>query len=479
MKRLSALLIVNLFLAGVPAGVGQTSCAPIAAAVDTTPVLRTAFTQADTIEFEKTINAEIASAKIPGAAVAVVVGDKVVYAKGFGRTSVEGGPAVTEDTLFRIGSATKMFTAAAFAELTAVGRARFDSPISTYLTGLSPKLSKLTAHQLLSQSSGIRDFVSPVTSDDDDALARSISGWKDDVFFTEPNKIYSYSSANFWLAGLMVERINGKAYSDSMAELVFRPLGMTRTTFRPSIAMTYPLALGHANANGNLAVVRPIDNNVAKYPGGSIYSNVVELSRFAIAMLNGGTVDGKRALSPITIQNLQKPQFYLPGEEKAFYGYGLLGYDIRGVKTVSHGGVSRGYGSTIAFAPEHKFAVIVLTNSNGQTLPKTRQKALEMFLPLGPESSSEPAKLSAAPDELARFAGTYAHAPQTWKVVARSGELFIETDGKEFRLTKTAANEFSYDQGQVLFVPNGDGRVEHIFMGLYAARRVDDTRTSK
>ena len=86
----------------------------------------------------------------------------------------------------------------------------------------------------------------------------------------------------------------------------------------------------------------------------------------------------------MVVENLPKPQFPLAGDEKAFYGYGLLGFEQQGVKIVSHGGVSRGYGSTIEFAPDRKFAVIVLANSNGQTLPKTRRKAREMFLPLKP-----------------------------------------------------------------------------------------------
>ena len=428
--------------------------------------------KAKTEELEKTVVAEIVAAKIPGASIAVIVGDRVVYAKGFGTTSIEGNSAVTPETLFRIGSTTKMFTAAAFGELASRGKARHDAPISEYIDGLTPKIGALSAHQLLSQSSGLRDFVAPLVSDDDSALAKNVSGWKDDVFFTDPGKIYSYSSANFWLAGFLVEKIHAKPYSDAMEELLFRPLRMTRTTFRPNVAMTYPLALGHANANGALAVVRPIDNNVAKFPGGSIYSSAIELSRFAIAMLNAGMIDGCQTLSKTVVENLQKPQFYLPGGDKAFYGYGLLGYDVRGVKTVSHGGVSRGYGATIAFAPEHKFAVIVLTNSNGQTLPKTRQKALELFVPLKPESGDTPTDESVTGAEIARVVGTYSHAPQTWEVIARDGKLMIKTDGKEFALNQVGKNQFTYEQGPVLFVPGKDGSVEHIFMGLYAARKV-------
>ena len=426
----------------------------------------------DFAELEKAIEAELKTGHTPGAAVAVVSGDRIVFAKGFGVTSAEeGGRAVTPDTLFRMGSTTKMFTAAALVTLASEGKIRLDAPIGNYVKNLPPKLAALTAHQLLSQSSGLRDFATTVTSDDDAALGKNIRAWNDELFFTEPNRIYSYSSPNYWLAGFIVEELTGKPYSDAMRELVFKPLGMGHTTLRPLEAMTYPLALGHNVEKGSAVVIRPIANNVAKYPGGSIYSSVNELARFAVAMLNGGRLEGRQALAPLVVEELPKPQFYLPGEERAFYGYGLLGFESGGVKTVSHGGVSSGYGSTILFVPEHKFAVIVLTNRNGDTLARTRRLAMQLALPLKPDPAEEPKPQPPGADELKRYAGKYTHAPQTWEVFVKDGKLFLKEDGKDFELTKLGRDRFGYEQGEVLFVPDERGAVEHIFMGLYAARR--------
>lgn len=426
----------------------------------------------DFAELEKTIEAELKDAKTPGAAMAVVSGDKVIFAKGFGAMSVENGNLVTSETLFRMGSTTKMFTAAALVSLAEAGKIRLDAPIGNYVKNLPSKISALTAHQLLSQSSGFRDFAPTVFSNDDAALGQNIRAWNADVFFTEPNKIYSYSSANYWLAGFLAEEIYGKSYSDAVANLILKPLGMNRSTIRPLEAMTFPLAVGHDIKNGTATVIRPIDNNAAKYPGGSMYSSANELARFAVAMLNNGKIDGKQLFSPQIIENLMKPQFYLPGEEGAFYGYGLLGFEDRGVKTVSHGGVSRGYGSTIFFAPEQKIALIVLANSNGQTLPKSRQKAMEMLLSLKPESTEQPKVTALTSEEIKRYAGKFAHAPQSWEVFTKDGKLFLKEDGKDFELKKTGKDRFSYEEGKVLFVANTSGEFEHIFMGLYAARKV-------
>ncbi|HEX7318361.1 MAG TPA: serine hydrolase [Pyrinomonadaceae bacterium] len=428
--------------------------------------------QFDFAELDKAVEAELKAGHTPGAAVAVVSGDRVVYARGFGVTSAEeGAAAVTPDTLFRMGSTTKMLTAAALVTLAGEGKIRLDAPVGNYVKNLPPKIAALTAHQLLSQSSGLRDFATTVTSDDDAALGKNIRAWNDEMFFTEPSRIYSYSSANYWLAGFVVEELTGKSYSDAMRELVFKPLGMKRTTLRPLEAMTYPLALGHNVDKGSAVVIRPAPNNVAKYPGGSVYSSVNELARFAVAMMNGGRLEGSQALAPRVVEELPKPQFYLPGEERAFYGYGLLGFESGGVKTVSHGGVSSGYGSTIMFAPDYKLAVIVLANRNGETLPRTRQRVMQLALPLKPDPAEQPKPRPPDAEEMRRYVGKYAHAPQTWEVFVKEGKLFLKEEGKDFELTKLGRERFGYEQGEVLFVPDERGTVRHIFMGLYAARR--------
>lgn len=440
------------------------------------PIFLTAIdAQTKTINFaelERTIEAEMQATKTPGASVTIVSGDKIIFAKGFGTTSVEEKIPVSSDTLFRMGSTTKMFTAAALVSLANEGKIKLDAPIGNYIKNLPPKIAALTAHQLLSQSSGLRDFASLASGNDDAVLEQNIRLWKDDVFFTEPNKIYSYSSANYWLAGFLTEELSGKSYTDALAEIVFKPLGMNHSTISPFIAMTYPLALGHAVQNGSANVIRPIDNNVGKYPGGSMFSSANELSRWAIAMLNDGKIDGKQILAPFVVENLMKPQFYLPGEEKAFYGYGLLGYEERGVKTVSHGGAARGYGSTIFFAPEQKIAIVVLANTSGQTLLKSRQKAMEMLLPLKAATNETAKNLPISADEMKKYVGKYSHAPQMWEFFIKGEKLFIKQDGKDFELKQTNKNEFEYEQGGVLFVPNASGEFQHIFMGLYAARKI-------
>jgi CubicO group peptidase (beta-lactamase class C family) len=443
--------------------------------------------QPDFSALDQVVLEELKATRTPGAAVAIVLGDRVVYARGYGVANVETGAPVSPEMLFRLGSTTKMFTAAALTTLGDSGKLRLDAPIGEYVKGLSPKLSRVTGHQLLSNTSGIRDFAAPFVSNDDEGLARNVLSWKDDAFFAEPGSIYSYSSPGFWLAGFVIEQVGGKPYADEMEELIFRPAGMGRTTLRPLAAMTYPMALGHnTEGDGPPAIIRPLFNNTAMWPAGSIFSNVLDLSRFALAMMNGGKLEGKQALAPSVVSKLPAPHALIPGEIDVNYGYGLLLYNERGVRVVTHGGFSRGYGSTIQMVPEHRFAVIVLTNRSGETLTRSREKAMELALPLKPQAERNVKPLPISEDEMRSFVGAYSHAPQVWEVFIKDGKLFLKMDGKESPLTRIGENKFSAGSAgeEIAFVrgSNGTGgRAEYLFNGLYSARRAGarDAATDK
>jgi CubicO group peptidase (beta-lactamase class C family) len=431
----------------------------------------------DLTELEKVATKELEETNTPGAAVAIISGDRVIFTRGFGVASIETGDAVTSDMLFRLGSTTKMFTGAALVTLSEAEKIKLDAPIGNYARGLSPALSKLTSHHLISNNAGMADFQAPFVSHDDAALAKMVREWKDDVLFTDPGKIYSYSSAGFWLAGYVIEEAAGKPYADAMDELLFRPLGMLRTTFRPLVAMTYPLATGH-NAQGSdrPAVIRPAFNNVAMWPAGSIYSSAGELSRFVIALLNGGRLEGKQTLSRSLIAKLMGKHVEMPGDPDVHYGYGLLTLKHRGASVVMHGGFSRGYGSMIQMVPERRFAIIVLTNKSGETLAATRAKAMDLVLALrAPEDEAPKTAMPMSEAEMRAFAGKYKNGPQTWEIFMKGESLYLRQGSEEVQLTRTAERRLSFGRGlanDLVFVPGGNGRPEHLFDGLYSARRI-------
>jgi CubicO group peptidase (beta-lactamase class C family) len=425
-------------------------------------------------ELEKVALEELRALNVPGAAIGIVSGERLVFAKGFGTANIETGAPVTPEMLFRLGSTTKMFTAAALVMLAEEGRIRLDEPIGTAVRGLDPGLASLTAHQLLSHTSGMLDEAPMYGSQDESALAREVRSWKEDRLFTRPGEIYSYSNPAYWLAGYVIEELSGKPYADAMNDRLFAPLGMARTTFRPTMAMTYPLAQGHdVRAGQPPFIVRPHANNAASWPAGSIFSSVQDLSRFVIAFMNGGRIDGKQVLPPAVITRLSTPYVAIPGEADSRYGYGLIVRNYRGVRMLQHGGSRTGYGSLIWMAPDERCAVIVLANRSGAGMSRTADKAMETMIALAPRPAEEkPPEMPLTDADRTSWTGTYFHPPsQKVEIVLKEGKLFLRRGTSELEIRKTGENSFmalapGSSQGQrYVLVPGKDGAIAYLFSG--------------
>jgi CubicO group peptidase (beta-lactamase class C family) len=178
------------------------------------PSASAVFAQQQLVDFsqlEKVALEELKQTNTPGAAVAVVSGDRLVFAKGFGTANIETGAPITPDMLFRVGSITKMFTAAVLVTLAEDKQINLDEPIGKYVKELNPKLSVVTAHQLMSHTAGMTDeSPSDYGSHDDSALAAYVRSLKEDHFFTEPGRIFSYSNPGFDVAGFLIEEFGGR-----------------------------------------------------------------------------------------------------------------------------------------------------------------------------------------------------------------------------------------------------------------------------
>jgi CubicO group peptidase (beta-lactamase class C family) len=427
---------------------------------------------------------ELQDTRTPGAALALVDGDRVVFSTGVGLADVESVTPVEPDMLFRLGSTTKMFTAAALVSLALEGRLALDAPIGAVVSGLDPAVAKLTPHQLLSHTSGARDEAPMFGRHDDAALGDGIRAMTARLLFTEPATIYSYSNPGYWTAGFVVEQLSGKPFADAMHERLFAPLGMTRTTFRPTLAMTYPLAQGHdVPGSGAPAIIRPAANNAASWPAGSMFSSVHDLSRFVIAFMNEGRLSGQQVLDPRMIGKLATPHARIPGGA-ASYGYGLELSASGGIPIVSHGGSRAGYGSTILMVPTRRAAAIVLGNRTGSGLPVTTRRAVEMLIGAAEGALAAPrptAPVTAANREaLAVWAGRYTQGDGAdIELVAVQDGLALRENGRdrpatlqgELRLAVAGADASAATVTLVL-VPDREGRPAFVFRGGRSFRRV-------
>lgn len=256
-----------------------------------------------------------------------------------------------------------MLTAAALVALAEQGKIKLDEPIGKYVRGLRPKLSQVTVHQLLTHTAGLRDSASYYGPHDDSALASFVRSWTDDYLIGSPGEVYSYSNIGFGLAALVLESVTGKSFADAINEILFRPLGMRRSTLRPTEAMTYPLSQGHAILSGRNSptVIRPFADDSRYWANGGVFTSANDFARFAIAFLNNGKVDGQQILSPTVITKLSTPYVEIPGgnaAEHPRYAYGLNVRDYRGVRVLQHGGLLIGFGSVVRIVPDYHLQLL-------------------------------------------------------------------------------------------------------------------------
>jgi CubicO group peptidase (beta-lactamase class C family) len=436
----------------------------------------------DFSEFEKIALAELQETGTPGAAIAIISGDRVIFAKGFGVANLETQAPVTTHTLFQIGSITKTFTAAALLNLAAEGRLALDKPIGHYVKGLSPKLSQVTTQQLLSHTAGLKDEPDEYGSHDESALADYVRSWKDDYCLLEPQQCFSYSNSGIALAGFVLQEVGGKPYAEQMNERLFTPLGMSRTTFRPTMAMTYPMASGHKARGGEKPfVVRPMADDTRLWPAGNMFTCLDDFSRFVIAFLNQGRLQDRQVLPPSLIARMTGHRVEVPVFVPAtHYGYCLFMNRQRGVNRVWHDGSMPGFFASMVMVPEHRFAVLMLTNKEGWGLSKTQEKAMELLLPLSPKEDvrRQPAQaLSAA--EMSRYAGTYSN-PNRWQieVLVKDGRLFIKEFGLQLPLTRIGGQRFSFalpgraEPEEIVFKLGADDRPVTLHQYVWAFKRI-------
>jgi hypothetical protein len=245
------------------------------------------------------------------------------------------------------------------------------------------------------------------------------------------------------------------------------------------MAMTYPFAQGHADIGGKPAVARPFADNAATWPAGSVFTNVKEYARYAIAFMNKGAIDGRQVLSPAVIRKLSTPYVTIPGSPDVRYGYGLRIQEERGMKLLEHEGSRTGYGSALRMAPEHRYAVIVISNKTGVSMPRTVERALEIGLPLKPKATlaaRDALPMSGA--EMISYSGVYENGVRRVEISVRAGKLMLTKDGQDFTLRKLGSDRLAFQEpgasglSEIVVVSGADVKPAYVFDGGRSLARV-------
>ena len=400
--------------------------------------------------------AEIARQQVPGAAVAVVENGAVTHQMGFGEKQLGKDDPVQADTLFGIGSATKMLVASAVLTLREQGKVDLDAPVTSYvptfqLTGADP--SSVHVRHVLDHTSGLPDLGMAL-------CAQSLSEWFNDPaqvtpLWSAPGKLWNYSNRNYALAGLLLENVSGQPFAQAMQTRVFGPAGMAGATFEPTVAMAGDHSLGHVlDAQGNL---QPVELDTINCPvmapaGGAFYASAPDMARFAKALLAKGAPVLKSD-SVSAMEELESETHWFPGES---YGFGLFARDTQGTRVYYHGGEDGRFTTTVVLVPSRQFAVVVLLNS-GMGYPEViAQKALDLFLGISDvlpiaHIVANPADWQTPASTWTKYTGmyfepyTFGHARITVENGVLMGELVDLDPGVKAPLTQLATDTFTVE----------------------------------
>ena len=375
--------------------------------------------------------------RIPGVAIGLAVEDKE-YTAGLGITSIENPLPVTPETLFRIGSTTKTYTATALFRLVEQGKISLDNPVRNYIPAFKVQdevvSARATVCQLLNHTSGwMGDFFLD-TGEGDDALEKLIAAMADVPQITPLGAIYTYNNVAVNVAGRIIEIISGKPYETAIREMILEPLELGHSFFTAGEVMLHRFALGHVvhedpqSGEEKVIIAAPWVENRSNNPCGGLASNVLDQLKYVrFHMGNGTTPKGERLLNPETIKLMQTPA--VNAGEEGYVGLNWFIQDIGGVRFVSHGGSSNGQQEELWLAPEKHFALSVMTNlDRGTTLiERATQWVREHFLGV---VAPEPVLNELPAGQLSEYAAGYVMAP--------TGDLFAFTPDKGgLRMTHT------------------------------------------
>jgi CubicO group peptidase (beta-lactamase class C family) len=329
---------------------------------------------------ESEISADLERFFVPSIAVAVVAGDEVVLAEGYGLRDVEGGLPATADTLYAIGSVTKSFTSALVGTLADEGKLDLDQPVWELLPEFRLADPARTA------SVTVRDLLAHRTG-----LPRHDFGWYgEDLDVTREDLVrrlrhlqanqalrarWQYQNWMYTTAGALAGRLAGSSWEEAVRERLLAPLGMERTRLSCAERASDPDRAGpYVEQQGELSLVA-CREFPAMSPAGSLHSSAREMALWLRMQLAGGAVGERRVLEESTARELQSAQMVLPegGPDREVlahrYAMGWFTDVYRGHRRLHHGGNIDGFSARVTFFPDDDFGVVVLANLGGTPVP--------------------------------------------------------------------------------------------------------------
>lgn len=381
-----------------------------------------------------------------------------------------GQPPLDGNSVFEIGSISKVFTATVLAELVQEGKVSLDDPVQKFLpAGVrvpSRSGKQITLGSLSEQNSGLprmptnftpADPANPYADYHAPQLYEFLSGYQ---LTRDPGAQFEYSNLGVGLLGHVLSLVTGQSYEEMERTRVWTPLGMEHTAITMTPWMKSHLALGHdpmgrVTANWDLDVLAG---------AGAIRSTTYDMLKFADANLHPERGALQRAMA------FARTERAPAGTSTLGIGLNWISRHVGGDTIVWHNGGTGGYRTFLGLLPSRKMAVVVLTNSGGEGADDLGMHLLDPTIPLIPKPAprKEYAAIELPEATLARYVGTYAFAPSfALEVTVDGGALWAQATGQSrFRLWPFAETEFFVKEvdAQVTFVRDAQGKVTSLVL---------------
>ncbi|RJO75641.1 serine hydrolase [Nocardia panacis] len=402
--------------------------------------------------------------EVPGVVLGISLGDSIIEAA-HGVLSLDTQVPTTVDSVFQIGSISKVWTATAAMRLIDQGKLALETPVLEIIPELrhgdSSTLDGVTIRHLLTHTSGLDGDLFGDTGRGDDCLEKYVA----DLGESSNHPVgatFSYCNAGFGLLGRIIEVLTGSTWDTAMRELIFEPLGLTHTMTLPEEALMHRAAVGHMT--GPDGVTRPahrwdLPRNAG--PAGAIVARARDLLTFARLHLDGGVApDGTRLLSEESVRRMQAEEVALPFEGWAADSWGLGWFRMRWSDelVIGHDGGTIGQAAMLRVVPELGLAFTLLTNGGSGVGPLTAQLMREIAADLADLRTPEPFAPAPEPPQvdLDRHVGVYERA-------GVRTEVFKDEDGLVLRTKHLGA------VAEMLRVALPDYRLVPVTENLFAA----------
>ncbi len=314
---------------------------------------------------------------IVGGQMALFDGERV-YEFTTGMANLERKLAVTTDTLFQIGSTTKVYNAALMMALIDAGVLDLDAPVKTWIKDFSlpdPEATEMVKiRQLISMSAGIDNGPYDAHGRGDDALGLYVASLAEIPMIYKPGTAFGYSNACTNISGLAAQRAMGQNWESLLTEKVLAPLGLEQSVMFPEDLLYHPIALGYSYAPGSEQPQRVpywgLPRSMAPV-GASLCCSAGDLVRFGRMFLWGGKgADGRQVISAGGVENMHTPQVTLPNRILAQkWCLGPYWKEWDGAAIYGHSGTNTGGSSMLLWCPSRNFAVATIANVPSQGYP--------------------------------------------------------------------------------------------------------------